>query len=110
VLQEAGRLSDALEFLQENSAVLPDHLTYLELRADLFFKLGRIADAEKSYMILLERNRDGVDYMKRIEECKSLCKSILKILILNLRLQIYRLLKLACKLFNLIAYKFKILT
>jgi len=72
VLQEAGRLSDAIDFLAENAAVMPDRLTYLELRADLLFKLGRIADAEEVYMRLLERNHDGVDYMKRVEECKEL--------------------------------------
>jgi tetratricopeptide (TPR) repeat protein len=74
ILQEADRLSDALEFLEENAVVMSDRLTYFELRADLLFKLGKIAEAEDVYMRLLERNHDAVDYMKRVEECKSICK------------------------------------
>lgn len=75
ILQEAGRLPDALEFLEENAAMLPDCLTYFEMRADLLVKLGKISEAEDVYMRLLERNQDCLDYMKRVEECKSLCKS-----------------------------------
>jgi tetratricopeptide (TPR) repeat protein len=76
ILQEANRLSEALEFLEENSTLLPDQLTYMETRADLLFKLGRISDAENVYIRLLDRNHNCVDYMKRIEECKTLCKFV----------------------------------
>lgn len=62
-----------MEALEENSTLFHDRLTYFELRADLLFKLGKIAEAEDVYMRLLDRNPDCVDYMKRIEECKAIC-------------------------------------
>lgn len=73
-MQEADRLTDALDFLEENSTVMSDRLTYFELRAALLFKLGKVLEAENVYIRLLERNHDGVDYMKHIEECKKIRK------------------------------------
>lgn len=84
ILQEADRLQEALEFLEENCAVFPDRLTYFETRADLLFKIGKIAEAEDVYMRLLDRNCDCVFYITRIEECKSTCKSFKNILNIDL--------------------------
>ncbi|CAD5231659.1 unnamed protein product [Bursaphelenchus xylophilus] len=69
LLVESKKLNDALNVLEENAAIIPDKLTYLETRADLLFKVGKIADSQKAYEWLLKRNPDNVDYMKRIEEC-----------------------------------------
>ncbi|CAD5224963.1 unnamed protein product [Bursaphelenchus okinawaensis] len=68
LLVESKKYSEALEFLEENAMTIPDRLTYLETRADLLFKVGRISDAKKAYEWLLKRSPDNVDYMKRIEE------------------------------------------
>ncbi|KAI6186735.1 hypothetical protein M3Y98_00164700 [Aphelenchoides besseyi] len=72
ILVEANKLSEALLFLEQNAALLPDKLTYLETRADLLYRIGRIPAAEQVYMMLVERNPNCIDYMKRVEECKSL--------------------------------------
>ncbi|KAI6233613.1 hypothetical protein M3Y99_00897600 [Aphelenchoides fujianensis] len=70
ILVEAGKHAEALECLEQNVTLLPDKLTYMETRADLFFRMDRIQEAERVYLRLLERNMNCVDYMKKVEECK----------------------------------------
>lgn len=74
VLREALRPEHALDFLEENAALIPDRLTYLETRASLLLELSRVAEARKAYTFLLKRNVDNVDYMKKVEECIQLRK------------------------------------
>lgn len=74
ILKETEKFRDALDLLEENAAIIPDKLTYLETRADLQFKLGEITNAQNGYEFLLKRNANNVDYMKKIEECITVCE------------------------------------
>ena len=69
VLEEAGRLEDALAYLDSKKDKVLDDATYSERRAQLLLRLGRGAEARELFEALLERNPENYAYHRGLHCC-----------------------------------------
>lgn len=69
ILRESGQLQLALTKLEENAAFIYDKLTYMEIRAELLYRLDRPDSAERVYRMLIARNPECKKYYEQLIEC-----------------------------------------
>jgi len=69
LLEESGKLEEALAHLEAQEALIVDRLVFLEKRAQLLRQLGRHADSEPLYRQLLRRNPEHYGYHAGMQAC-----------------------------------------
>ncbi|CAH8355923.1 unnamed protein product [Eruca vesicaria subsp. sativa] len=72
LLEESGAFGKALEELHKKEPKLVDKLSYKEHEAFLLSKLGRPAEADKLYRVLLSMNPDNYRYYEGLQKCFGL--------------------------------------
>ena len=73
--QENSRLDQALELINKALALEPDHYAFLDTKAEIFFKMGRVEDAI-AVEEALTRKYPNDDYLKR--QMEKFHKAILR--------------------------------
>ncbi|KAF2607383.1 hypothetical protein F2Q68_00045293 [Brassica cretica] len=72
LLEEIGAFDKALEELHKKEPKIVDKLSYKELEVSLLSKLGRPAEADKLYRVLLSMNPDNYRYYEGLQKCFGL--------------------------------------
>ncbi|CEF66695.1 N-alpha-acetyltransferase 16, NatA auxiliary subunit [Strongyloides ratti] len=72
IIQDSGNLEAALAHLETNSGILCDKLRYYQTRAKLLMGLGRMEEAEKACLILLNRNPEDKRSYQMIQKCRGI--------------------------------------
>jgi tetratricopeptide (TPR) repeat protein len=75
IIEELGEYERALEHLEAVGQANLDRTAVMETRARLQLKLGKLADAEKAYRVLLERNNEYRLYYEGLEKALGLDRS-----------------------------------
>uniref|UniRef100_A0A0N5B6Z3 N-alpha-acetyltransferase 16, NatA auxiliary subunit n=1 Tax=Strongyloides papillosus TaxID=174720 RepID=A0A0N5B6Z3_STREA len=72
IIQDSGNLEAALTHLESNSGILCDKLRYYQTRAKLLMNLGRMEEAEKACLVLLNRNPEDKRSYQMIQKCRGI--------------------------------------
>lgn len=79
VIQESGKLENALTHLEKNEANILDKLAISEIYGDLYLKLKKFDQAVIIYNSLIRRNPENTIYYHKLIEAKQLTSSAEKI-------------------------------
>ncbi|KAF5833412.1 NMDA receptor-regulated protein 1-domain-containing protein [Dunaliella salina] len=72
VLEEGGRLEDALRTLDSEKGMIKDLRGMMEMRAAILMKAGRLQEAEQQYRALLQANPDHYRYHEGLQAAMGL--------------------------------------
>lgn len=72
VLEDAGKLEEALDRAMNPVSRFLDQTLEHEIRGHLLMKLGKLDEAAKEYETLIERSPEKGEYYYAYEKCKKL--------------------------------------